>query len=157
MSRQTLTWLSVLKGNVRGCYNEWAFNGRSKMLLKGVWKMMLALEKYFWKNNKNKNTRERIYIPSLLLICFMVNSIASTKLETFESNILLEWGLSGTRKIFRVKLNIWKRKKCKVKYVKSVIMGRSRYDRYKNIKSNKRQWCNERVQCHRTKSLPKGI
>ena len=26
----------------------------------------------------------------LALICFMVNSIASTKLETFESNILLE-------------------------------------------------------------------
>ena len=26
----------------------------------------------------------------LALICFMVNSIASTKIETFESNILLE-------------------------------------------------------------------
>ena len=93
----------------------------------------------------------------LALICFMVNSIASTKLETFESNILLEWGLSGTRKIFRVKLNIWKRKKCKVKYVKSVIMGRSRYERYKNVKLNKRQRSNERVQCHRTNSLPKGM
>ena len=39
------------------------------MLPKGVWKMMLALEKYFWKNNKNKKTTERIYIPSLLLDC----------------------------------------------------------------------------------------
>ena len=28
---------------------------------------MLGLEKYFWKNNKNKKTTERIYIPSLLL------------------------------------------------------------------------------------------
>ena len=39
------------------------------MLSKGVWKMMLAPEKYFWKNNKNKKTTERIYIPSLLLDC----------------------------------------------------------------------------------------
>ena len=31
--------------------------------------MMLALEKYFLKNNKNKKTTERIYIPSLLLHC----------------------------------------------------------------------------------------
>ena len=30
---------------------------------------MLALDKYFWKNNKNKKTTERIYIPSLLLDC----------------------------------------------------------------------------------------
>ena len=29
--------------------------------------MMLALEKYFGKNKKNKKTTERIYIPSLLL------------------------------------------------------------------------------------------
>ena len=52
--------------------------------------------------------------------------------------------LSGMRKIFRLELNIWK-KWCKVKYVKSVIMGRSRYERYKNIKLNKRQRSNERV------------
>ena len=39
------------------------------MLPKGVWKMMLALEKYFGKNKKNKKTTERIYIPSLLLDC----------------------------------------------------------------------------------------
>ena len=31
--------------------------------------MMLALEKYFGKNKKNKKTTERIYIPSLLLDC----------------------------------------------------------------------------------------
>ena len=30
---------------------------------------MLALDKYFWKNNKNKKTTERIYVPSLLLDC----------------------------------------------------------------------------------------
>ena len=31
--------------------------------------MMLALENYFLKKNKNKKTTERIYIPSLLLDC----------------------------------------------------------------------------------------
>ena len=31
--------------------------------------MMLAFEKYFGKNKKNKKTTERIYIPSLLLDC----------------------------------------------------------------------------------------
>ena len=41
---------------MRGCYNEWAFNWRYKMLPKRVWKMMLALDKYFWRNNKNKKT-----------------------------------------------------------------------------------------------------
>ena len=62
------------------------------------------------------------------------------------------------RKIFRVELNIRKRKKiCRVKYVKNVIMGRSRYERYTNVKLNKRQRSNERVQCHRTNSLPKGM
>ena len=45
------------------------------MLPKGVWKMMLALEKYFWKNNKNKKTTERIYIPSLLLHCATAGSL----------------------------------------------------------------------------------
>ena len=81
MSRQTLTWLGVLKGNIRGCYNEWAFNRGSKMLLKGVWKMMLALEKYFWKNNKNKKTTERIYIPSRLLDC---DSAAAGSLDVLD-------------------------------------------------------------------------
>ena len=49
-----------------------------------------------YKRFKDGRCRYRIIVSSqvnwnkLALICFMVNSIASTKLETFESNILLE-------------------------------------------------------------------
>ena len=49
-----------------------------------------------YKRFKDRRCRYRIIVSSqvnwkkLALICFMVNSIASTKLETFESNILLE-------------------------------------------------------------------
>ena len=37
--------------------------------------MMLALEKYFGKNKKNKKTTERIYIPSLLFHCAVAGSL----------------------------------------------------------------------------------
>ena len=117
MSRQTLTWLCVLKGNVRGCYNEWAFNGRSKMLLKGVWKMMLALEKYFWKNNKNKNTRERIYIPSLLLHCAAAGSLdveaVAVTLRERRGSCSSSSSLSSTRQIKEIRFIEYQREQCR--------------------------------------------
>ena len=63
------------------------------MLPKGVWKMMLALEKWFWKNNKNKKTTERIYIPSLLLDC---DSVAAGSLDV-KAAVALSPGLGEGR------------------------------------------------------------
>ena len=51
----------------------------------------------------------------LALVCFMVNSIASTKLETFESNILLEWGLIRGEKNIPHGVKYMKKKKNNVK------------------------------------------
>ena len=69
MSRQTLTWLGVLKGNIRGCYNEWAFNRRCKMLPKGGWKMMLHSKNMFEKIIRiNRQRKEFTYLH----VCWIV-------------------------------------------------------------------------------------